>query len=105
MEIGRRWELFGVTESPNLQIVWKARHNKAFLLLEPGSVDPNETKIEIIDNKHSRWVWSKMKDGYTGKNLIPAVKCYEGSVIPSGCFYSKSPGNLDRIHGIIDSIK
>ena len=42
---------------------------------------------------------------YTENNLIPTVKYGGGSVILWGCFSSKGPGNLVRVHGIINSIK
>lgn len=32
------------------------------------------TKIEIFGNKHTRWVWSKKKDEFEEKHLMPIVK-------------------------------
>ena len=65
----------------------------------------DETKIELFGNKHQRWVWSRQKDSHTEKHLIPNVKYGGGSLMLWGCFSSKGPGHLVRIHGIMDSIK
>src|SRR4029434_9675996 len=63
------------------------------------------TKIKLFGNKHQRWVWRRQKDSHTEKHLIPNVKYGGGSLMLRGCFSSKGPRHLVRIHGIIDSIK
>ena len=62
-------------------------------------------KIKLFGNKHQRWVWRRQKDSHTEKHLIPSVKYGGGSLMLWGCFSSKGPGHLVRIHGIMDSIK
>ena len=42
---------------------------------------------------------------YNENNLIPTVKYGGGSIILWGCFSSKGPGNLVRVHGIMNSMK
>ena len=42
---------------------------------------------------------------YTENNLIPTVAYGGGSVILWGCFSSKGPGNLVRVHAIMNSMK
>src|SRR4029434_11053563 len=65
----------------------------------------DETKIKLFGNKHQKWVWRRQKDSHTEKHLILSVKYGGGSLMLWGCFSSKSPGHLVRIHGIMDSIK
>src|SRR4029434_1485197 len=65
----------------------------------------DETKIKLFGNKHQRWVWRRQKNSHTEKHLIPTVKYGGGSLMLWGCFSSKGPGHLVRIHGIMDSIK
>src|SRR4029434_8004939 len=65
----------------------------------------DETKIKLFGNKHQRWVWRRQKDSHTEKTPIPNVKNGGGSLMLWGCFSSKDPGHLVRIHGIMDSIK
>src|SRR4029434_594990 len=65
----------------------------------------DETKIKLFGNKHLRWVWRRQKDSHTEKHLIPIVKYGGGSLTLWGCFSSKGPGHLFRIHGIMDSNK
>ena len=55
----------------------------------------DETKFELFGNQRSRWVWPKNKL-YGGAG---------GSVMLWGCFPSKGPGNLVRVHGIMNSMK
>src|SRR4029434_8567228 len=61
--------------------------------------------IKRFGNKHQRWVWRRQKDSHTEKHLIPNVKYGGRSLMLWGCFSSKGPGHLVRIHGIMDSIK
>src|SRR4029434_3985138 len=65
----------------------------------------DETKIKLFGNKHQRWVWRRQKDSHTEKTPIPNVKYGGESLMLWGCFSSKGPGHLLRIHGIMDSIK
>src|SRR4029434_5222422 len=65
----------------------------------------DETKIDFFDNKHQSWVWRRQKDSHTEKHLIPTVKYGGGSLMLWGCFSSKDPGHLVRMHGIMDSIE
>ena len=65
----------------------------------------DETKIELFGNKHSKWVWRTTKDAHAEKHLIPTVKYGGGSVMLWGCFASKGPGNLVRVHGIMNALK
>src|SRR4029434_90025 len=65
----------------------------------------DETKMPLFCNKHQRWVWRRQKDSHTEKSLIPTVKFGGGSLMLWGCFSSKGPGHLVRVHGIMDSIK
>src|SRR4029434_11134082 len=68
-------------------------------------ISSDETKIKLFVNKHQRWVWRRQKDSHTEKIPIPNVKNGGGSLMLWGCFSSKGPGHLVRIHGIMDSIK
>ena len=49
--------------------------------------------------------WRRQKEIHAEKYLIPTVKYGGGSLMLWGCFSSKGPGQLVRIHGIMDSIK
>lgn len=64
----------------------------------------DETKIELFGNKHSKWIWCKTKDVYAEKYLMPTVKYGGGSVMLWACFSSKGPGNLVRVHGIMNAL-
>src|SRR4029434_5035907 len=64
----------------------------------------DETKIKLFGNKHQRWFWCRQKHSHTEKIPIPNVKYGGGSLMLWGCFSSKGPGHLVRIHGM-DSIK
>ncbi|KAI4880130.1 hypothetical protein NFI96_020379, partial [Prochilodus magdalenae] len=61
----------------------------------------DETKIELFGNKCSKWIWLK----YAEKHLMPTVKYGGGSVMLWACFSSKGPGNLVRVHGIMNALK
>src|SRR4029434_5202380 len=65
----------------------------------------DKTKIKLFGNKHQRWVWRRQKDSHTEKHLIPTVNYGGGSLMLWGCFSSKGPRHLVRIHGIMVSIK
>src|SRR4029434_7315590 len=65
----------------------------------------DETKIKLFGNKHQRWVWRRQKDSHTEKHLIPTVTYGGGSLMLCGCFSSKGPQHVVRIHGIMDSDK
>src|SRR4029434_5362295 len=72
----------------------------------------DETKIKLFGNKQIKQqikggfgVDRKMIGDHTEKHLIPTVKYGGGSLMLWGCFSSKGPGHLVRIHGIMDSIK
>ena len=65
----------------------------------------DETKIKLFGNKHQRWFWRSQKHSHIEKTPIPNVKYGGGSLMFWGCFSSKGPGHLVRIHGIMDSIK
>src|SRR4029434_10669962 len=63
------------------------------------------TEMKLFGIKHQRYVWRRQKDSHTEKHLIPNVKYGGGSLKLWGCFSSKGPGHIVRIHGIMDSIK
>lgn len=63
-----------------------------------------ETKTELFDNQHTRWVRHKNKDGYRKKNPTPTVKYSGDFMVLLGCVSSKGLQNLVRIHGIKDSM-
>lgn len=65
----------------------------------------DETKIELFGNKHSKWIWRATKDAHAEKYLIPIVKYGGGSVMLWVFFSSKGPGNLVRVHGIMNALK
>ena len=50
----------------------------------------DETKIDIFENKHQRWVWRKQKDSHAEKYIIPAV--YGGGIFNVvGLFFFQGP--------------
>uniref|UniRef100_A0AAR2LDN2 Tc1-like transposase DDE domain-containing protein n=1 Tax=Pygocentrus nattereri TaxID=42514 RepID=A0AAR2LDN2_PYGNA len=65
----------------------------------------DETKIELFGNKCCKWVWRNTRAEYAEKHLMPTVKYGGGSVMLWACFSSKGPGNLVRVHGIMNALK
>jgi hypothetical protein len=64
----------------------------------------DEDEIELFGNKHQRWVWHRQKHIHAENDHILIVK-YGGGSLFWACFISKGPGELVRIHGIMDSNK
>ncbi|KAI4904473.1 hypothetical protein NFI96_015124 [Prochilodus magdalenae] len=65
----------------------------------------DETKIELFGNICSKWVWRNSRAEYAEKHLMPTVKYRGGSVMLWASFSSKGPGNLVRVHGILNALK
>lgn len=65
----------------------------------------DETKLELFGPMDQRYVWRRKKEAYKEKNTLPTVKHGGGSVMLWGCFASTGTGNLQRIEGIMDSVR
>ncbi|KAK1794621.1 hypothetical protein P4O66_001339 [Electrophorus voltai] len=63
----------------------------------------DETKIKVFGADHTRAVWREDGTAYDPKNTIPTVKHGGWNIMLWGCFSTKGPGYLVRIHGKMDS--
>ena len=52
-----------------------------------------------------RYIWKKKNEAYVEKNTLPTVKHGGGSLMFWGYFASSGTGNLQRVDGIMNSIK
>ena len=65
----------------------------------------DETKLGIFGAMNQRYTWTKKNEAYVEKNTLPTVKHGGGSLMFWGCFASSGTGNLQRVDGIMYSIK
>lgn len=65
----------------------------------------DETKLELFGHMDQRYVWRKKNEAYAEKNTLPTVKHGGGSVMLWGCFAASGTGKLQRVEGIMNSIK
>ena len=92
------------------------KHKKAPLYYAQGNLNKpqkfwntilwsDETKLELFGAMDQRYIWRKKNEAYVEKNTLPTVKHGGGSLMFWGCFVSSSTGNLQRVDGIMNSIK
>ena len=65
----------------------------------------DETKLELFGAMDQRYIWRKKNEAYVEKNTLPTVKHSGGSLMFWGCFASSGTGNLQRVDGVMNSIK
>ena len=92
------------------------KHKKARLYYAQGNLNKpqkfwntilcsDETKLERFGAMDQRYIWRKENEAYVENNTLPTVKYGGGSVMFWGCFESSGTGNLQRVDGIMNSIK
>ena len=63
----------------------------------------DETKVELFGRNTPTSVWRKNVTGFKEHNTIPTVKFGGGFIMIWGCFSSKGTGELQVIHGRMNS--
>ena len=92
------------------------KHKKGRLYYDQGNLNKpqkflntilwdDETKLERFGAMDQRYIWRKKNEAYVEKNTLPTVKHGGDSLMFWGCFESLGTGNLQRVDGIMNSIK